>query len=44
MPHVTQGDPSASHGVRHDETTHITHDYPSESSLRGVKRTFDQID
>ena len=44
MPHVTQGDPSTSQGVPHDETTHITQDDPSESSLYGVKRIIDQID
>ena len=44
MPHVIHGDPSTSQGVPHDEIAHITQDDPYESSLHGVKRTFDQID
>ena len=44
MPHVIQGDPSTSQGVPHDETTHITQDDPSKSSLHGVKRSTDKID
>ena len=44
MPHVTQGDPSTSQGVPHDEMAHITHNDPSESSSCGIKRKFDQID